>query len=359
MIHLKRLVLGKKIQHLVGFEEELDLSPDMALKGEPLIYDLIRFIEHIGSHKEGHYIAFTRGEEAWNQCDDTNISPVALHDILKCKAYMLLYRAKTTGKHRRADSTTGNADISPEQHAKQHTLGSKKRPPHQQKGPRISGEAAMVVCGSGEGPGTPSPGHGAASGEVKASISRTPPHPTGRVSPLMGERKKRTRTRIEKESINRPKGESASTQDSSLDPTAPLPPPPWAKSTRGKEPDGRWPLHDHPKTAAETRSPDPVETNSFTQTRLQAGIANFHSLCEGSLEQVGLLLSEIAQYPLPPTVVKIILGFKNDADAQLFPELFTTSQLSTAILDSDDNITPQWYIEEAHPAAPACHYCHE
>jgi len=43
--------------------------------------------------------------------------------------------------------------------------------------------------------------------------------------------------------------------------------------------------------------------------------------------------------------MKIILGFNNDADAQLFPELFTTSLLFTAILDSDDNITPQWYIE--------------
>ena len=64
MIHLKRLVLGKKIQHLVGFEEELDLSPYMAVKGEPLIYELIGVIEHIGSHKEGHYIAFIRGEEA-------------------------------------------------------------------------------------------------------------------------------------------------------------------------------------------------------------------------------------------------------------------------------------------------------
>jgi len=320
MIHLKRLVLGTKIQYLVGFEEELDLSPPMAVKGEPLIYEavkgepliyeLIGVIDHIGSHKEGHYIAFTREEEAWNRCDDTNISPVALHDVLKCQAYMLLYRAKMTGKRRRADSITRNAEIGPEQHARQHTSGSKERPPHRQKGPRISGEAAMVVYASGEGPGTPSPGHGAASREVKASISRTPPHPTGRVSPLMGERKKWTRTRIEKESINGPKGESASTQDSSLDPTAPLPPPPWAESTRGKEPEGRRPLDDPPETAAETWSPDPAETNPFTQTRLQAGIANFHSLCEGSLEQVGLLLSEIAQYPLPPTVVKIILGFR-------------------------------------------------
>jgi len=161
----------------------------------------------------------------------------------------------------------------------------------------------------------------------------------------MGERRKGTRTHIEKESIKGPKGESSSTQDSSLDPTAPLPPPPWTESTRGKEPEGRQPLDDPPETVAETRSLHPEETDPFTQTRLQAGIANFRSLCEGSLEQVGLLLSEIAQYPLPPTVEKIILGFENNADAQLFPELFTTSQLSTAILDSDDNITPQWYIE--------------
>jgi len=44
-------------------------------------------------------------------------------------------------------------------------------------------------------------------------------------------------------------------------------------------------------------------------------------------------------------VVKKILGFENDTETRLFPELFTTSQLSSAILDSNDNITPQWYIE--------------
>ena len=201
---------------------------------------------------------------------------------------MLLYRSKTTGKRRRADGTTGNADIGPEQHARQHTLGSKERPPHRQKGPRISGEAVMVVCGGGEDPGNPSHGHGAASGEAKASTSRTPPHHTGRVNSLLEERKKATRTCTEKESINGPKGESVSTQDSSLDPTAPLPPPPWTESPREKELEGRRPLDDPPETAAETQSPDPEETNPFTQTRLQAGIANFHSLCEGSLEQVGL-----------------------------------------------------------------------
>jgi len=115
----------------------------------------------------------------------------------------------------------------------------------------------------------------------------------------MEERKKATRTCIEKESINGPEGEPMSTQDSSLDPTATLPPPPWTESTRGKEPEGRRPLDDPPETAAETQSLDPEETKPFTQTGLQAGIVNFHRLCEGSLEQVGLLLSEIAQYPFP------------------------------------------------------------
>jgi len=51
MINLKRLIIGKKIQHLVGFEEELDLNPYMAVKSEPLIYELIGVIEQIGNHK--------------------------------------------------------------------------------------------------------------------------------------------------------------------------------------------------------------------------------------------------------------------------------------------------------------------
>ena len=119
----------------------------------------------------------------------------------------------------------------------------------------------MVVCGGGKDLGNPSPGHGAASGEVKASTSRTPPHPTGRVSPPMEERKKATRTCIEKDSINGPKGEPVSTQDSCLDPHAPLPPPPWTESTRRKEPEGWRPLDDPPETAAETQSPDPEDTN--------------------------------------------------------------------------------------------------
>ena len=57
------------------------------------------------------------------------------------------------------------------------------------------------------------------------------------------------------------------------------------------------------------------------------------------------MLSKFAQYPLPPKVVRRILGFVDGTEIQLTPETFTTFQLSTAIMDSADNITPQWYIE--------------
>jgi len=52
MIHLKPLVLGKKIQHLIGFEEELDLNPHMAVKGEPLIYELMESLSILESTRK-------------------------------------------------------------------------------------------------------------------------------------------------------------------------------------------------------------------------------------------------------------------------------------------------------------------
>ena len=114
------------------------------------------------------------------------------------------------------------------------------------------------------------------------------------------------RTRIGRRLTNDPKEESSDMQDCSPDPTDPLPPPPWAEiqSIKGKEPEGRKSLDDPSEKETESRSPDPEEANPFTLARLQKSIAKFQRLCEGSLEHAGLLLSEIAQYPLPPKVVK-------------------------------------------------------
>jgi len=57
MVHLKRLVIGKKIQRRIDFNVELDLNAYIAIKRAPLLYDLIGVTKHIESHKDRHYIA--------------------------------------------------------------------------------------------------------------------------------------------------------------------------------------------------------------------------------------------------------------------------------------------------------------
>jgi len=205
-----------------------------------------------------------------------------------------------------------------------------------------------MACRGGGGLGPPNPEHKAVSKEAKATANKTPSQSTVPVkSPLMEGQEKGTKTRIGRGLTNDPKEESSDMQDSSSDPTDPLPPPSWAEieSIKGNEPEGWQSLDEPSKKETESRSPDPEEANPFTLARLQTSIGNLQRLSEGNLEYAGLLLSEIAHYPLPPKVVKQILVFENDTETQLLPEFFTTSQLSTAILDSNDNMTPQWYIE--------------
>jgi len=92
-------------------------------------------------------------------------------------------------------------------------------------------------------------------------------------------------------------------------------------------------------------SPGPESANPFTMDRLHACIQTFHRLSKGELEAAGLLLSEIAQYPLPPRVVKRILNHETTSPATVAQGSLAMSHLTKAILDSAEIITPQWYIE--------------
>jgi len=111
MVYLKRLVIGKKIQRQLEFHVELDLNPYIAVKGAPLLYELIGVIEYISSHRDGRYIAFTRWEGSWSWCDNTTISLIALCDVLKCRAYILLYRKKETKKCLRGGSSANSSPL--------------------------------------------------------------------------------------------------------------------------------------------------------------------------------------------------------------------------------------------------------
>ena len=106
--------------------------------------------------------------------------------------------------------------------------------------------------------------------------------------------------------------ETMDTKDSSPVPPDPHPAPPWTDaetSINDSEVVGRKSLDCRPGAGEEGRPQNSVAVNPFTLERLQTSSANFHRLSEGNMEYAGLLLSESAQYPLPPGVVRRILGF--------------------------------------------------
>jgi len=94
MLHLQRLVVGKKIQRPVMFGDILDLNPYIEGPKEPLVYDLISVVVHKGSHTRGHYVAITKRGQVWNHHNDLITSPINQLDVLKHQAYILMYRAR-------------------------------------------------------------------------------------------------------------------------------------------------------------------------------------------------------------------------------------------------------------------------
>ena len=107
-------------------------------------------------------------------------------------------------------------------------------------------------------------------------------------------------------------------------------------------PEGRYTVE---RPAVPVPNLDAAAANPFTVDRLRAGVTNFHELSKGSIQDTGLLLSEIAQYPLPPAVIRRILGMVEDEVTGPSPCQVDKSLLLRAILQSEEVITPQWYIE--------------
>ena len=61
IIHLKRLILGRKIQDHVPFDTILDMKPYLAPgPSSTLSMELIGIITHQGTKEQGHYVAITR-----------------------------------------------------------------------------------------------------------------------------------------------------------------------------------------------------------------------------------------------------------------------------------------------------------
>ncbi|WCJ33193.1 Ubiquitin carboxyl-terminal hydrolase 2 [Euphorbia peplus] len=112
-IHLKRFsqdVRGRlsKLNGHVKFGDMLDLRPYMDARcrdREEYVYRLLGVVEHSGSMRSGHYVAYVRGgsrsskgktegekgSAVWYHASDAYVREVSLDEVLRSEAYILFY----------------------------------------------------------------------------------------------------------------------------------------------------------------------------------------------------------------------------------------------------------------------------
>ncbi|KAH8519566.1 hypothetical protein H0E87_001105 [Populus deltoides] len=111
-VHLKRFsqdVRGRlsKLNGHVNFRDVLDLRPYMdprCVDTQSYVYRLLGVVEHSGTMRGGHYIAYVRGDargkgkadkehggSVWYYASDAHVQEVSLEEVLRCDAYLLFY----------------------------------------------------------------------------------------------------------------------------------------------------------------------------------------------------------------------------------------------------------------------------
>ncbi|KAK4795071.1 hypothetical protein SAY86_013065 [Trapa natans] len=99
-VHLKRFCqdargrLSKLSGHIV-FQETMDLKPYIDSRGKSegkCLYRLQGVVEHLGTMRGGHYVAYVRGHSSvWYHVSDAYVREVSLDEVLRCDAYILFY----------------------------------------------------------------------------------------------------------------------------------------------------------------------------------------------------------------------------------------------------------------------------
>ncbi|XP_045814122.1 ubiquitin carboxyl-terminal hydrolase 2 isoform X1 [Trifolium pratense] len=115
-IHLKRFsqdARGRlsKLNGHVNFRETMDFRPYMdprCINEEKYEYQLVGVVEHSGTMRGGHYVAYVRGGQrnrekvankenessTWYHASDAYVREVSLDEVLRCEAYILFYERK-------------------------------------------------------------------------------------------------------------------------------------------------------------------------------------------------------------------------------------------------------------------------
>ncbi|KAL3634466.1 ubiquitin-specific protease ubp2 [Castilleja foliolosa] len=97
-IHDARGRLSKLNGH-VNFRETIDLKPYMdprCSEGDSFRYRLVGLVEHLGSMRGGHYVAYVRGSKEYGDCvwyhaSDAYVRQASLEEVMRSQAYILFY----------------------------------------------------------------------------------------------------------------------------------------------------------------------------------------------------------------------------------------------------------------------------
>jgi len=93
IVHLKRLILGKKIQNHIPFDMVLEMEPYLA-PGQASLQKmkLIGIISHQGTKDQGHYVAITSRGNEWTSYNDAITAQTTLTQLHQTQAYIMIYR---------------------------------------------------------------------------------------------------------------------------------------------------------------------------------------------------------------------------------------------------------------------------
>ena len=63
-------------------------------------YELLAMTSHLGTSPNfGHYISYTRMEDNWNKCDDSQINIVDKSELTSSDSYLLVYKKVNNTDH--------------------------------------------------------------------------------------------------------------------------------------------------------------------------------------------------------------------------------------------------------------------
>ena len=134
LVHLKRLILGEKIQNHIPFDTTLEMEPFMTPGlGSAQKLELIGMISHQGTEKHGHYVAVTKKGEDWilyNDASITQITPAHLH---QSQAYILICRKTKPSTETETEISITDTSQQPTEKLKPTYQGHnslKRSPPH-------------------------------------------------------------------------------------------------------------------------------------------------------------------------------------------------------------------------------------